>query len=67
MLNDIYSIDGVARVRTVFTPSKALIDAGIKSFAYDGLSFASWTNADNLIKLGDDLVISNSSRKLEEF
>lgn len=67
ILNDIYQIDGVARVRTVFMPSKSLVEAGVNSFAYDGLAFASWTNADNLIRLGDDLVVSNSSRKLEEF
>ena len=48
-------------------PPDDLQSLGLKSFVYDGLAFASWTNADNLIKLGDDLVVSNSSRKLEEF
>lgn len=67
ILQTIYDIPGVARVRTVFQPSQQLVDAGVTSFAYDGLAFASWTNADNLVKLGDDLVVSNSSRKLEEF
>lgn len=67
ILADVYALNGVAKVRTVFMPPDDLQSLGLKSFVYDGLAFASWTNADNLIKLGDDLVVSNSSRKLEEF
>lgn len=35
------------------------------SRAYDGISFASWS--DGLIDLGDDVVVSNMSRTLEKF
>ena len=54
-------------MRTVFNPPQELQSLGMRPRALDGLAFASWTNADDLIKLGDDLVVSNSSRKLEDF
>lgn len=66
-LNSIYAINGISRVRTVFNPPQELQSLGMRPRALDGLAFASWTNADDLIKLGDDLVVSNSSRKLEDF
>lgn len=67
ILENLYSIDGIAKVRTIFIPPDGLKSLGMQSCTYDGLAFASWSNTDNLIKLGDDLVVSNSSRKLEEF
>ena len=64
LINDVHSIPGVVRIRTVYyqdnNPNNALV--------YNGLMFASWTvGNENLITLGDDLEISNTSRNLEIF
>jgi len=42
-------------------------DGNERSRVYDGLSFASWSDTDGLIKYGDDLNISNTMRQLEDF
>lgn len=64
MLNKIYEINGVQRIRTVFNPKDQL---DVKARVLDGLSFASWSNAGNLIEVGDDLNVSNNMRQLEDF
>ena len=63
----IYTIDGVQRVRTVFS-SNAVDDDGNKMYAdrfIDGISFATWSAS--LIDPGDDLDISTMNRSLEDF
>lgn len=64
MLNQIYEINGVQRVRTVFMPPEG---SGLKPRAYDGLSFCSWTDPNSMIDLGDDVSVSNTVRHIEEF
>ena len=65
MLEKIYAINGIQKVRTVFQPSSAA--TGVKPRVLDGLAFASWSNAQTFIKLGDDLAVSNTVRQLEDF
>lgn len=62
ILNSIYEINGVYKVRTIFKPNGETIPR-----IYDGLSFASWSNAKDFIKCGEDLNVSNTIRQLEEF
>lgn len=63
----IYAINGVQRVRTVF--SSDVVDAmGSKRFQdkfIDGISFATWSSS--VIDAGDDIVISTINRTLEDF
>lgn len=63
----IYAINGVQRVRTVYTCKK--IDAfGNKVYTdrfVDGLSFATWSSS--VVDIGDDLTISTTNRTLEDF
>lgn len=65
--SQIYAINGVQRVRTVF--SSDVVDAmGNKRFQdrfVDGISFATWSSS--VIDAGDDLVISTINRTLEDF
>lgn len=63
ILQKIYAINGIQKVRTIFKP---VVD-GVKSRVIDGLSFASWSNAQSFIEIGDDLTISNTIRQLEDF
>ena len=70
-LNDleskIYSIDGIQRVRTVFS-SNAVDEQGNKRFPdrfIDGISFATWSAS--LVDAGEDLEVSTMNRSLEEF
>lgn len=66
LLNQIYNINGVQRVRTVFTSAET--EDGKKKYQdkfIDGISFASWS--DDIIDLGDDLEIGTSNRTLEDF
>lgn len=63
ILNKIYAINGIEKVRTVFVPG----GDQLKSRIYDGLSFASWSNAAEIIQAGDDLNVSNTVRQLEKF
>lgn len=68
ILNQIYAINGIQRVRTIFKPTDESI---VRS--YDGIAFASWS--DVLVPMNtvdptngyDDLEISNSARHLEDF
>lgn len=63
----IYAINGVQRIRTVFT-SSAEDDFGKKKYQdrfIDGISFATWSAS--LIDPGDDLTISTMNRTLEDF
>lgn len=64
-LNDLYenliSISGVTRIRTIFAPK----DEAIKSTAKTGICFATWSP--DVITPGDDLEISSIQRKLESF
>ena len=62
ILNRIYEINGVYKVRTIFKGS-----ALEKPRIYDGLSFAAWSDTAGLIKLGDDLTVTNTIRQLEDF
>lgn len=69
LMNAIYSIDGIQRLRTVYFP----IDENgnqdpTKAIVYNGIAFASWTaGLDGLLDLGVDLEVSNSTRALEPF
>ena len=69
MMNEIYSINGVSRVRTVFNPGSVFydyIDQNINSpRAIDGLSFISYSNG--FIDYGEDVSIGNSIRHVEDF
>lgn len=64
----IYAINGVINVRTVFSPDGDMPDA---ARACNGLSFAVWSDpvlqGGNLIDVGVDLAISNTSAKLQAF
>lgn len=68
ILDKIYQINGIQRVRTIFKPADG---STIKTF--DGLSFVSWSDVlvpmmtTDPTKGYDDLEISNSSRHIEEF
>lgn len=69
LLNMIYSIDGIQRIRTIYYP---IDDTGQQNpnnaIVYNGIAFASWTaGLDGLIDLGVDLEVSNSTRSLEAF
>lgn len=70
ILNHIYALNGVERIRTVYYPDDYLDNSSnyteYKTRACDGIAFASWSNTD-LIELGDDLEITNSIRTLEKF
>ena len=70
-LNDIeqriYAINGVQRVRTVFS-SNAVDEYGQKKYKdrfVDGISFATWSST--MIDVGDDLEVSTMNRTLEDF
>ena len=67
LLNKIYSINGVQRVRTVFSSEDTDPETGQKYIDrfVDGISFATWS--DTIIDPGDDLVIGTSNRSLEDF
>ena len=67
LLNSIYNINGVQRVRTVFA-SQDLNEQGKKVYEdryIDGISFATWSDA--IIDPGDDLEVGTSNRSLEDF
>lgn len=69
ILDSIYQINGVERIRTVYYPDDYLTSpdyAEYKSRACDGISFASWSNTE-LIDIGDDLQLNNVTRTLEPF
>ena len=70
ILDQIYQINGIERVRTVYYPDDYLENISeydeYKARACDGLAFASWSDTD-LIDIGDDLQINSTSRTLEPF
>ena len=64
MLDSIYEINGVTRVRTVYYPVDYLDDqetySEYKTRACDGIAFASWSDTpvvfgSRLVDIGDDL------------
>jgi len=59
IVNNIYAINGVQRVRTVYIN-------GSYSYAYDGVSFASWSEP-SVLHFHEDLQIGNVMRHVEEF
>lgn len=65
ILQKIYAINGISKVRTIFNPSSTTF--GVKPRYLDGLAFASWSNASKFIDPGDDLMVSNIIRQLEDF
>ncbi len=72
ILDSIYAINGIERIRTVYYPSDYLDSEAseryseYKTRACDGISFASWSHTP-LISKGDDLQINNTNRALEPF
>jgi hypothetical protein len=69
ILDRIYSINGVQRVRTVFNPQSGVYDYIDQSMnaprAVDGLSFISYSNG--FIDFGEDINIGNVTRQIEDF
>ena len=69
ILDAIYAINGVTNVRTVYYPDgypDVSSYGEYKTRACDGIAFASWSSTE-LIDIGDDLQISNTTRTLEKF
>ena len=74
ILERMYAINGVERIRTVYYPTDYLGQTAYLAERYskyktrvcDGISFASWSHT-SLIDLGDDLQINNTNRTLEPF
>lgn len=68
ILQEIYGIAGIQRVRTVFQPEDQT-----QAVYFDGLSFASWSPVlddkvdENSQFVGIDLEVSNGSRQMQEF
>ncbi len=65
-MDEIYSINGVSRIRTVFYPSDLNMRTQYGTRSCDGISFATWSNTD-ILEIGEDLRISNQNRTLEQF
>lgn len=68
MLNKIYEINGVQKVRTVFFPKEDVYDENgvlILNRYYDGLAFASWSTT--FLEAAEDMSVSNITRLLEDF
>lgn len=61
LLNKIYGISGIQRIRTIYKS----IDSENDIIIRDGLCFASWSGT--LIDTGDDLQVSNTTRTLLDF
>ena len=59
IVNNIYAINGVQRVRTVYTKDDIC-------HAYDGISFASWSE-ESVLHFHEDLQIGNVMRHVEDF
>lgn len=64
ILNDIYSINGVSRVRTVFIPDES--HKAYSSKHVDGLSFATWTDSSVLVGM-EDADVGNTTRVMQNF
>ena len=69
LLNMILDIEGVNRVRTLYIPKDDMGNLDPNSaIIYNGICMASYTvGLDNLIDIGVDIEVSNSSRSLEAF
>lgn len=69
ILNDIYSIGGISRVRTVFQPTQGMYSLVDKQQsaprALDGISLISWT--DGILDYGEDVQIGNVTRHIQNF
>lgn len=63
LLASIYEINGIARLRTVYCPNE---NEPANAIVYNGLCFASWPGG-NILDIGDDLIVSTTSRNLEIF
>lgn len=61
LLNKIYEINGIERVRTIYQPEDNKSGILIR----DGLCFASWSGT--YVDVGDDLEVSNTTRTLLDF
>ena len=61
ILNEIYGINGISNVRTIFAPDGDNLNAR----TINGLSFASWSAS--MIDYGEDMQVGNVSRQLEDF
>lgn len=61
LLNKIYSISGIQRIRTIYNPKTSSQNIIIR----DGLSFASWSGS--YIDICEDLEVSNTTRSLLDF
>lgn len=59
IVNNIYAINGVQRVRTIYMKDNY-------SHIYDGISFASWTE-ESVLHFYEDLQVGNVMRHVEEF
>lgn len=59
IVDNIYAINGVQRVRTVYVH-------GQTTHAYDGVSFASWSE-ESVLRFHEDLQVGNIMRHVEEF
>ena len=56
----IYELGSIIRIRTIYNNTKTG-----ETIIQPGLSFATWTSS--VIDIGDDLIITNISRQLEQF
>lgn len=68
ILNKIYEINGVQKVRTVFFPKEEVYDENgvlVLNRYYDGLAFASWSTT--FLESAEDMSVSNITRQLEDF
>lgn len=69
ILDQIYAINGIERVRTVYYPDgypDVSTYSEYSTRACDGIAFATWSSTD-LIDVGVDLEINNTTRSLEQF
>lgn len=61
ILDKIYAINGVKRIRTIYNPD----EDNVNYIAVEGLSFSSYSK--EILEKGEDLQVSNVSKKLEDF
>lgn len=65
LLKKLMAINGVSKIRTVYQPSEDDSEEHQIPIYKEGISFATWSS--DYIDTGDDLEVSNSMRKLEDF
>lgn len=61
LVEKLYQVNGIERIRTIYLPNNDIKQLRV----FEGISFATWSK--QLIDVGDDLEVSNSSRSLEKF